>query len=263
MDMREVLKNRVSADSARDKVIEFCSQQHRLFVATNSEDTYPLLDAVEYVFHNGEQFIVLTPMSVFLNQFVDGSQFSGLLIGDGRGLKMTARLSGNFSCLALETDAPVLLEIAEFNPMVKKMLSHGAKFFKLSVIEATIYFNPGEIFALDNELNTSFATHSPDGRQRFENSRHVLMSYLGKEIVFNVIEENGVYYTLTRASSNKVSHIRAGGECMIYDGADNHFVTNIQILADDEVSVVFNKLSGTNNSFFKNTDGLLALSFSK
>ncbi len=75
--------------------------------------------------------------------------------------------------------------------------------------------------------------------------------------------EDGVYYTLTAANSNKVEHIKNGGVCKIYDGRNNHFESKITILSEDKVMKIQGKLRATNNAFFKSTDNLLALSFSK
>ncbi len=260
---KELIKNRVSATGAKEKVVNFCVHQHRMFVSVNSDIDCPFLDVVEYFYHSGKQVIVLTPMSILFDKIEDGLNFSGILIGEGRGMKFTPKLSGQFTCVTLDKDADILKEIGKDNRMINKMISHGAKFFTLNVMQAYVYFSPGEIFNLDSNLNTSFAKFSPTGKERFEHSRHIFMTYLDREVVFNVIEEDGVYYTLTKADSNKVTHIKSGGECQVFDGADNHFITTIKILPDSQVDVVFEKLAMTNNSFFKSKENLIALSFTK
>ncbi len=98
------------------------------------------------------------------------------------------------------------------------MLSHGAKFFELELIEATVYFSGNEIYSLDSEWIPSFYKYTLSGKERFENSRHILMTYADREVIFNVVIEDGVYYTLTKADSNKVEYIKNGGVCKIFDG---------------------------------------------
>ncbi|OON96466.1 MAG: hypothetical protein ATN36_00735 [Epulopiscium sp. Nele67-Bin005] len=259
MDLKEVLKNRVNATDGKEKVVEFLQSQRVMYISVNGSP-FPILDVVEYKYLNEEQIIIVSPKSTLFATLEDGTQFSGLLnVGIG---KMGASVSGHFSCTQLQKDNSTIIELAKDNMMMKKMIGIGAKFFSLNIIDAIATLNPFEMFSLDSNLNTSFAQVTPTGQQRFENSRYVLMNYLDRDVILNIIQEDGVYYALTKATSNKISHIKEGGECMIFDGKNNHFTTKINIL-DDKVDEIFQKLEDTNNSYFKTKDNLVVISFEK
>ncbi|OON91053.1 MAG: hypothetical protein ATN34_02090 [Epulopiscium sp. Nele67-Bin002] len=255
----EFLKERVSANDARHKVVDFCLGQKQIFVAVNSNASLPQLEAMEYIYYKGEHIIVHGRASAI--KLEDKSRFTGLLQAEGKGPKFTPKISGEFELNTCAKD--LVAELANENHMINKMLHHGAQFFSLSVVHAIAYFNPAEIFFIDTELNTTFADVGLNGKKRYAHSRHVLMVYNDRNVIFSVIEENGVYYTLTKADSNKVAYLKENGECHIFDGKDNHFSTTIQILDDCKVDEIAQKLELTNNTYFRDTDNLLALSFQK
>lgn len=261
---KDAMRNRLPVSEMKQPIEEFLASQKELYVAVNNNTPFPALEVADYRYISGVFILILTPASMFLNKMEDGAQFTGFVFDkEGKGLKMTKRVYGEFTAKQLSTDADVLKKIAETDQMVLKMLSHGAKFLQLQPENLTVYFSQSEIFTMDGEMNPSFAEVAPNGKKRFENSRHVLMEYDNREVIFNSIHENGVYFTLTKADSNKISYIKDGGECKFYDGRDNHFTSKMTILPDEKVEEVFDKLKETNFSYFKSTEGLVALSYQK
>ncbi len=264
MSPKDAMKNRKPACEMKEDILSFCENQPNIEVAVSNGTEFPIIEKSNYKYIDGKHVLLLVGVSALLNVVKDGDKISGLIFDkDGMGLKMSKRLYGKFTVKALDTSCELLQKAAEVDAMYKKMLSHGAKFFELELIEATVYFSGSEIYALDKDWNPSFSKYTLSGKERFENSRHILMTYGDREVVFNTVIEDGVYYTLTKAESNKVAYIKDGGVCKIYDGKDNHFETKIEILSEDKVAEIDTKLKATNNSFFKSTDGLLALSFKK
>lgn len=261
---KDAMRNRLPVSEMKQPIEEFLASQKELYVAVNNNTPFPALEVADYRYISGVFILILTPASMFLNKMEDGAQFTGFVFDkEGKGLKMTKRVYGEFTAKQLSTDADVLKKIAETDQMVLKMLSHGAKFLQLQPENLTVYFSQSEIFTMDGEMNPSFAEVAPNGKKRFENSRHVLMEYDNREVIFNSIHENGVYFTLTKADSNKISYIKDGGECKFYDGRDNHFTSKMTILPDEKLEEVFDKLKETNFSYFKSTEGLVALSYQK
>lgn len=262
MNPKEAIRDRLPISEVGNEVRRFLKKEKRIHIGLNIPDDLPMLDLAEYRYIGDEQILILTPTSRFLNQISDNTLVSGMIYDyNGGGLKTTRRVYGKYICKKLELDDKVLLELGKEDALVKKMLTHGAKFFKLLLEEATVYLSNSEIYTLDKDMNVSFSKYSLSGTERFENSRHILMSYADREVIFNVIIEDGVYYALTRADSNKIPYIENGGICKIYDGRDNHFETKINILDDCKVLEIFDKLNRTNNAYFKNTNNLKALSF--
>lgn len=262
MNPKDSMKNRLPISEMKQPIIDFLKSQDTMYVSCGNDTDFPLLECVDYRYHNDKFIIILTPASMFLQTFEDKSKFTGFIFDrNGRGLKMTKRVYGNFVCNELSTDNSDLVEIGQTDELVKRMLSHGAKFFSLSAESLTVFFGNSEIFTLDKDMNPSFAEYTPSGRKRYENSRHVLMNYNDRDVIFNTYIDGNTYYTLTKADSNKVEYIKAGGECQFFDGKDNHFTSKVTILDDSKVDEIFDKLKETNNSFFKTKDNLLALSY--
>ncbi len=264
MSPKDAMKNRKPIGEMKDDILAFCATQPNIEVAINNGTDFPTVEKANYKYIDGKHILLLVGVSALLNVVEDGTKISGLIFDkDGQGLKMSKRIYGKFTCKALDNSCELLQKAAEADPLYKKMLNHGAKFFELELIEATVYFSSSEIFTLDSDWNPSFSKYSLSGKERFENSRHILMTYEDREVIFNVIVENETYYTLTKADSNKVNYIKNDGVCKIFDGRDNHFETKIEILSSEKVAEVNEKLRATNNAFFKNAEGLLALSFTK
>lgn len=264
MNPKESIRNRLPISQVRNEVSRFLKKEKRIHIGLNTSDDLPIVDLAEYRYIGDEQILILTRTSRLLNEICDNTLVSGIIYDyNGGGLKTTRRVYGKYICKKLELDDKVLLELAKEDDLVKKMLTHGAKFFKLLLEEATVYLSNNEIYTLDKDMNASFSKYSLSGTERFENSRHIVMSYADREVIFNVIIEDGVYYTLTKADSNKIPYIINGGICKIFDGRDNHFETKINILDDSKVVEIFDKLNKTNNGYFKDTNNLKALSFSK
>ncbi len=259
---KEAIKNRLPISAMKEPIEEFLAYQKELYIAYDTQSVFPDLEMADFRYVAGKMILILTPASMFLPIFKDACQFTGFIFDkEGRGLKMGKRVYGQFTGKMLSTDAEILQPLAETDPMMKKMLSHGAKFFLLEGKNVKVYFGHNEIFDLDESMNPSFATIAPNGRKRAENSRHVLMEYEDREVIFNTFIENGVYYTLTKEDSNKVTYIKQGGECKFYDGRDTHFTSKITILSEEKVADIFEKLQETGNSFFRSTEGLIALSY--
>lgn len=261
---KEGMKKRLPISEMKEPIEKFLMSQSEMNIANNNNSPFPDLEVADYRYVSGEFIVILTPASIFQNIFQEKCSFTGFIFEkEGRGLKSSKRVYGQFEGTQLDPSADILKTIAETDQMVKKMLTHGAKFYKLTPKSLTVFFGQGEIFAMDENMNPSFAPRTPNGKERFENSRKLLMEYEGREVIFNSIVEDGVYYTLTKANSNKVNYIKNGGVCQFYDGRDNHFKSTVTILPDEKVEEIFTKLKQTNNGFFKENDGLLALSFKK
>lgn len=261
---KEAMKNRLPVSEMKESIETFLLSQKQLYIATNNNSPFPDLEVSDYRYISGKFILILTPASLFLEKMEDGCQFTGFIFEkEARGLKMAKRVYGQFTGKLLSNDADILKPLAETDPMMKKMLSHGAKFFQLTPEALTVFFNPSEVFTMDENMNPSFAEFMPNGKKRYENSHHVLMCYEDREVIFNSIIEDGIYYTLTKADSNKVNYIKNGGECQFFDGRDNHFTSKITILPEEKVAEIYQKLKDTNNSFFKSPEGLLALSYGK
>ncbi|MFI3327189.1 MAG: hypothetical protein R3Y35_13615 [Clostridia bacterium] len=261
---KDAMKNRLPVSEMKAPIEDFITSQNELYIATNSQTPFPDLEITDYRYVAGKFIVILTPASVLLNKLEDGSEISGLIFDkQGRGLKSTRRVYGQFVCKVLSADTDILVELAKTDDMIKKMLTHGAKFLELEVSSLTVMFPSNQIFSMDKDMNPSFAKFSPNGKERFENSQKVLMEYEDRQVIFNSIIEDGVYYTLTKENSNKVNYIKNGGECMFFDGKDNHFSSKMTILPEDKVQEIFEKLQNTNNSFFKKNEGLIALSYQK
>lgn len=259
---KDNMKNRLPIGQMKAPIEEFCKSQNELYIALQNNTQFPDLEVVEYRYFEGHHLVILTPASIFLNKLEDGSKFTGFIFDkQGKGLKMTKRVYGKFVSKELTTDADILLKVAETDQLVKRMLTHGAKFFELESEELKVFFGGGEIFDMDKDMNPSFAEYSPNGKKRYENSRHVLMEYEDREVIFNTLVNGNVYQTLTKATSNKVDYIKNGGECKFYDGKERHFSSKVKILEDDKVEEIYKKLHDTNHAFFKTMDDLIALEF--
>lgn len=260
MNHKDIFKNRPSIQEARPSVEAFFENQRLLYVAMNNETAFPVIEAIDYFYCNGEHVAVVPPMSKFVKMLEEGSQFSAFIQeGVGKGSK---KFHGEISCSLLPSDAKVLEMLQEKNPMIGKMRSHGAKFLKLHMIKALVSLSMQEVYEIDDELNLTFAKFTANGRERFENSRQVLMQYLDRDVIFSVMIEDDTYYCLAKSDSNKMSHIKNGGICKFYDGKDNHFEATISIV-DDRKDEIFQKLVTTNNAYFKENTNLTALSFRK
>lgn len=260
---KDGMKNRLPIGEMKIPIETFCKEQKEMYIATKNDTDFPELEVAEYRYFDGKHLLILTPASIFLNKFENGTKFTGFIFDkQGKGLKMTKRIYGNFISEILSTDADLLQTMAQTDELVKRMLTHGAKFVLLKVEQLTAYFGGNEIFALDNDMNPSFAEVTPNGKKRYENVHHVLMEYEGREVIFNTIIKEGVYYTLTKADSNKMEHIKAGKECKFYDGRDNHFTSKMTILEESKTQEIFDELVEKNHAYFKKIDGLVALSYS-
>ncbi|MFI3230369.1 MAG: hypothetical protein R3Y29_02315 [bacterium] len=260
---KDSIKNRLPIGEMKEPIEEFCRSQKELYISLQNNTEFPDLEVVDYRYiAEGKHVIILTPLSIFLNKLEDGSKFSGFIFDKkGRGLKMTKRVYGKFVCKGLTTDDDILLKLAETDELLKKMLTHGAKFFELEAKDLNVFFSDFEIFNMDSQMNPTFAEYTPSGKKRYENSRHIVMEYEDREVIFNTLIEGNTYRTLTRADSNKVAYIKNDGEFKFYDGRDRHFLSKITILEDKCIEDIAEKLRATNHMFFKSTDNLLALEF--
>ncbi len=260
---KDSIKNRLPVSEMKGPIEEFCRSQHELYIALQNNTEFPDLEVVDYRYTTeGKHVVILTPLSIFLDKLEDGNKFSGFIFDKkGHGLKMTKRVYGKFICKELSTDDGILLKLAETDDLVKRMLTHGAKFFELDAEELNVFFSGSEIFSMDSEMNPTFAEYTPSGKKRYENSRHIVMEYEDREVVFNTLVDGSTYRTLTRADSNKVAYIKNGGECKFYDGKNRHFSSKITILEDKCVEEIAEQLRATNHMYFKSTDDLLALEF--
>ncbi|MFI3177357.1 MAG: hypothetical protein R3Y67_07705 [Eubacteriales bacterium] len=259
---REAIKNRLPISEMKEPILQFCKEQQSIYLASHNHTEFPDLEVADFRMVNYEMILVLTPASIFLHKLEEGSSITGFIFDkQGHGLKMTKRVYGKFLCEELATDHNLLQTLAETDPMVKKMLTHGAKFYQLKRKELVAYFGREEIFTLDDKWNPTYAEYEPNGKKRYENCRHVLMEYENREVIFNTVIQDGVYYTLTKADSNKMKYIQDGGICQFYDGRDNHFTSKMTILPEERVHEILETLMNCNNAYFKSPEGLVALSY--
>lgn len=262
MNYSDILKNRLDAAESKEAIADFLGAQESIYISIKGDGAFPLLETLPYHYVDHQHIIALTGKSIFANKIKTGTAATGFIVV-GERPKTSKKLYGNFICEALSAESELVTKLSESDDMVQKMLAHGVKFFKLNTEKVTVCLNLAEIYDIDNELGPIFAQYSPAGKRRYENSRHVLMTYTDRNVIFNCIVEDGVYYTLTKGDSNKIPYIKEGGICEIFDGKATHFATKIQILDEEKTQEIFKKLDDTNNSYFRNTEGVIALSFCK
>lgn len=263
MNQIEALKNRLPIEEMKDKIVEFCETQKSMYIGYNDSSDFPMLEVTEYRYLQGKHIVILPETSMFLSIFEDGFVFTGFIYSkDGIGAEVSNKIYGKFHCkkTLVEEDLHKLINSDE---LAHQMYDRGAKFFVLEVETATAYFGYDDMFNLDRDLNVTFAEYTPSGKKRYENSRCVVISYMNKDVILNALIEDDVYYILTTANSHKVSYIKDGGTCKVYDGRDNHFIAEVEILESSRVSEIFRKFEDTNSGFFKTSRGLVALSFKK
>ncbi len=258
MSPRDKFKTRPPISEAKQLVVDFMGKQRMMNMSVVASNNVAVIDSVDYFYFNGKHIAVLSPMSKIRTVLCEGSIISAFVqVGHG---KEAQKLYATFHYHDIDSESDIINELEKTNPMLGKMRSHNARFIELNINEAVIMLSDQEIYNLDNDLNPTFAKFSLNGRERFEYSRKLLMCYLGREVIFNVVIENDTYYTLTKADSNKMSHIKSGGVCEIFDGKNNHFETVIKI-EEGKVDEIFEKLVATNNAYFKENVDLVALSF--
>ncbi|MFI3238587.1 MAG: hypothetical protein R3Y47_11270 [Lachnospiraceae bacterium] len=260
MQQFDRFKNRLPIEEARDSVVEFFKNQRIMNISLATQEQFPVIDSIDYFYFQGEHLAVIPPMSKLAKLLGNGSEFSGFIQeGFGKGAK---KFYAHISATQMDGTEKILEELAVANPMISKMKAHNAKFMKLNFVQATLSLSHAEVYEIDNDLNPTFAKFAPNGRERFEDSRQVLMNYLDRNVIFSVVIEDGVYYCLAKSDSNKMEYIKNGGICKFYDGKNNHFEAVINIV-DEKKDAIFEKLKATNNDYFKQNEGLTALSFTK
>ncbi len=260
MDYKQSLKTRPSVADAKGDVISFFETLKRLHITYQDGTQFPPIEFAEYRYYQGEQYLIVTPMSIFKGLLGDGAAISAFVM-DGETPKNSKKFYANYTCHKVEVKECALSALAEEDRFIGHMMGHGAQFFRLEMQKGILMFNPGQVYDLAADLTPSFAKQSPNGKERFEHSHHVLMEYQDREVLFNSLVEGDVYYTLTKADSNKMEYIQAGGVCKFYDGAARHFESKMSILPQEQVQVIFDQLVATNHAFFKSCDGLVALSY--
>ncbi len=260
MNPRLKFKTRPPITEAKETVINFFKNQRILSVSTLDSNNTLVIDSIDFFYFNNRHIAVLSPMSKIKTIINESGTFVSF-VQTGVG-KEAQKLYATFNYQEVDTNSEIILELEQENTMIRKMRSHNAKFLELTIAQATIILSDQEIYDLDNNLNPSFAKYHPNGRERFENSRKILMEYLDREVIFNCITDGNMYYTLTKASSNKIQYINTGGTCRIYDGKDCIFNTVIKVLPE-KTDEIFKKLTETNNMYFKENIDLVALCFEK
>lgn len=245
------MKNRISAENAKPKILEFLNTRKRLYVTLK---TNPQIEIMELFNFENRYYIVVAGFSNYHKKIKTNDVFYAMICSDeGTREKTHARICGDFK-------ACEVLDIPNIDDkMYKKMIAHKSDIFEIKPVSAMAILSMSEMFDLDEEFNTSFAKFAPNGKERFENSRHIGMEYLDRQVIFNTIIENETYYTLTNINSNKIDYIKNGGICKIFDGLGVEFETKIEII--DDPKEIFGKLNKTNNSYFKSIDNLVGLKF--
>ncbi len=260
MDYKQSLKTRPSVADAKGEVKAFFETLKRLTITTQDGTAFPPVEFAEYRYYDGTQYLILTPMSIFHGKVSDGSAVSAFVM-DGESPKNSTKFYAHYLCREVQVAQCALAQLAETDRFIGHMLGHGAKFFALEMQKGTLMFNPSQVYDLAADLTPSFAAQMPNGKARFENSRHVLMTYEDREVLFNSIVEGDVYYTLTKADSNKMQYIQNGGVCKFYDGSARHFESKMTVLPQEKTQEVFDKLCASNHAFFKSCENVVALSY--
>ncbi len=258
------IKQRLPTEEMKPVVEAYFQEQTEIFVAINGNSGFPTIESAEYRYVQGKHYMILNPSSLFVKEFQEGTEFTGYLKNkDGNGIRHTKRAYGHFLCHERSSEDQVFLQLRENDPSIGWMLAEGhrSKCFELGFETITLVLGMGEIFAMDDSMNPTFAPFTPSGIKRYETSRHVLMEYEGKEVMFNTLVKEKQYFTLTRADSNKMDYIKAGGVCKFYDGRDRHFTSKMEILSQEKLEEIHQTLKETNHSYFEQTEGLVALSF--
>ncbi len=255
MGKYDIFKNRLSMEEAKGAVLEFCASRKRMYVSLDGG-----VHILEYFYYEKGHYLLVKRASYCYGNIKLGDRISGLICAsEAEREKMYQQLRATFLCK--QAEEAVIKGLSGQIPLVKKMMGNGADLFELELVAGKVIWNSMEQFDLDANWNASFAKFAPNGKARYEHSRHVLMSYGEKEVVFTVIVEDGTYYTLTHKNSNKMEYLQQGGTCRIYDGKGYSFSTKMELLPESEVEVVFQKLKDTNNMYFKTTEDLVALAF--
>ncbi len=258
MQQFETFKNRLPVEEAKEGIVTFFKSQRVMNISLSTESKFPVMDTIDYFYFQGEHLAVIPPMSKLAKLVQDTTECSAFIQeGFGKGAK---KLYAEISFTEMSGTEKILDELAIANPMISKMKAHHAKFMKLNFSNASLSLSHAEVYEIDNDLNPTFAKFTPNGRARFENSRQILMNYLDRNVIFSVVIEDGVYYCLAKSDSNKMDYIKNGGVCKFFDGKNNHFEAEIHIV-DDKKDEIFEKLKATNNDYFKQNEGLTALSF--
>ncbi len=260
MDYKQSLKTRPATADAKEDIIAFLESIKRLNITCKSDAAFPPIEFAEYRYYQGEQYLIVTPMSIFNGMLGDGAEISAFVM-QGETPKDSKKFYANFTCHKVEVKECALASLAEQDRFIGHMMGHGAGFFRLEMQKGLVAFNPSQMYDLAADFTPSFAQEAPNGKPRFEHSHHVLMEYQDREVLFNSVVEGNVYYTLTKADSNKMQYIQDGGVCKFYDGAARHFESKMTVLPQEQVQVVFDKLVATNHAFFKSCEGLVALSY--
>lgn len=260
MQQHDIFKNRVPVEQARDGIVDFFTRQKIINVAIATEEKMPIIDSIDYFYFEGEHIAVVPPMSKLAKLIEDGSEFSAF-VQEGFG-KSAKKFYGDLRCEIVTSDKKIIQKLAATNHMILKMAEHKAKFLRLNILKGIISLSHQEVYDITSDLIPTFAKFAANGKERFENSRQVLMNYLDRSVIFSVIIEDGVYYCLAKSDSNKMEYIKKGGICKFFDGKYNHFESKINIV-DEKKDSIFEKLVATNNAFFKENVDLVALSFTK
>lgn len=257
MNHIDTFKNKTNETNASNKIEEFFKNIKNLTVTANINDEI-LIEGLEYFYINGEHIAIVSHMSSFFGKINQDINFKGFYQdGVGKGAK---KLYAEILATVINSDCENIQELAKTNMMINKMIGHKAVFLKLTIKKAKIVLSNSEIYDLDDKLTPKFSKFAPNGKERFENSRHVLMTYLDREVFLSVFVENNIYYCLVKSDSNKMDYIKNGGICKVFDGKDVEFETVIDII-DDKKDEIFENLVKTNNAYFKVNQGLTALSF--
>lgn len=259
MNHTDIFKNRTNETNAQQSINEFFSSI-KFLTTTILVDGQAKVDGLEYFFIDGEHIAIVSHNSSLLGKFDKNTMLTGFY-QDGVG-KFAKKLYTEMKCEVVGSDNLLVQELAKVNKMIGKMIGHKATFLKLNIMNAKIVLSNSEIYDLDSNLKPTFAKFAPNGKERFENSRHVLMTYQEREVIFSVFVENDRYYCLAKENSNKMQHINNGNIFKIYDGKDVEFETSIEVV-NDKKEEIFDKLMKTNNAFFKQNDGLVALTFKR
>lgn len=259
MNHINTFKNRTNETNATEEIKAFFENIKFLTVSALVNDDIQT-DGVEYFYVNGAHIAIVSHNSSFAGKVKNNTKFKAFYQeGVGKGAK---KLYADITCEVIDGTNENVQELAKTHKMINKMIGHKATFLNLTLNQAKLVLTNSEIYDLDSNLKPTFAKNAPNGRERFENSRHILMTYLDREVIFSVIVENDTYYCLAKENSNKMEHIKALKTCKIYDGKGVEFETQIDIV-NDKKDEIFEKLVNTNNAFFKQNDGLVALSFKR
>ncbi len=260
MSIYDVMKKRVDRNNVESVLEVFCESQKRIFISVLNQGVQQ--DCVDYVYVNQTHYAIIPKTSFLFNQVKE--EVYGMLFEIHEDFDFSMfdkKVMYHFYAHKVELNEQLLIALTSKTPKLKKLLHKQALVLELKVIEGTLYFSNQSCFKITGKDMTIDRCKDGSGHLVSDRARFVVFEYENRQVIFNVIEEDGVYYTLTKKDSNKMQHILSRESCLIYDGKDV-FTTIIEVVEGKE-EWVHEQLEKAKHTYFKNTDGVVALTFKR